>query len=133
MIHTQTRSAPSETQVSSGTTRVPIAEGLSRAVDEARFLSKQAEHLDASIAVALDQSRLAEAQGLQNADLIRQGLEGLALFLDALATTVDEHGTCCPAQAAAKVLMREQSYRFRNGAAAHESTQAHNSSDLWAG
>ncbi|MCC5959277.1 MAG: hypothetical protein JJU08_08040 [Rhodobacteraceae bacterium] len=133
MIQTQTCPTSSGAHRSPETTRVPIAEGLSRAADEAIFLSRHAEHLDASIAAALGRSHPAEAQKLQNADLIRQGLEGLAVFLGALATTVDEHGTCCPAQAAAKVLMKEQSRRLRNEAASDASTKAHDSTELWAG
>ncbi|WFE74031.1 hypothetical protein [Roseinatronobacter sp. S2] len=115
------------------TTRVPIAEGLSRAADEARFLSREAEHLDASIAAALGQSSPADSNGLQNADLIRQGLEGLALFLSALATTVDEQGTCCPAQAATKVMMKEQSGRLQNNRPPDGAVKAHYSSELWTG
>ncbi|MGP9789097.1 hypothetical protein [Roseinatronobacter sp. NSM] len=92
--------------------RVPFSEGLLRAANEARLLSQEAAHLDDTIGVILARYSQTDARGLQNADLLRQGLEGLADFLTGLVETIDVAGTCCPSEAAAALRMQEQSRRL---------------------
>lgn len=112
-------------------TRVSISEGLLRAVDEARFLSLEAECLDATIGDALSQVGRADATRLQNADLLRQGLDGLAQYLEALTSTIDDKGTCCPAAASAGLLMAAQSKRLQKAAPSEQKSTAQDCSEFW--
>gem|GEM_PF-2132630 len=102
-----------------------------RAVDEARFLSLEAERLDAAIGAALAHTGRTDGLPFQNADLIRQGLDGLAQYLEALTGTIDEQGTCCPMAASTGLLMAEQTKRLRKAPPSEQNYTANDCSEVW--
>ncbi|MDD7972421.1 hypothetical protein [Roseinatronobacter alkalisoli] len=110
--------------------RVALSDGLLRAADEARLLSQQAARLDANIGAALAQADPGVTRDLQNADILRQGLEGLTQFLTALVETLDRDGTCNPVVATEALLMRDQSLRLAHGAA-FSPAKTVSAADLW--
>lgn len=117
------------------TPRISVAEALARAAQEARLLADEAALLDDGLGQALAQLPGAAPKGVQGADALRQGLGGLACFLDALATTLDDAGTCAPARAAAGLELRAQVLRLGSGASAPgpAGTAAPPGDELWLG
>ena len=111
--------------------RVPMSEGLLRAANEARLLSQDAAQLDHTIGFALANSDQMGARELQNADLLRQGLEGLADFLAGLAETIDVEGMCCPSDAAAALRMKDQSRRLGDETTPDTVLEAAPAGEIW--
>lgn len=92
--------------------RMPIAEVMIRISDEAQRLSRGAAELELEIGELLKKSTSPEGVKIQTVDSLRQELEGLAQFLEALIETLDVNGGCLPHQAALNLKLGNQVTRL---------------------
>lgn len=90
----------------------PLRAVLGRASAEARRLAEDLTLLDRTIGRAIQSASADEARDLQQADAIRQGLEGLSRFFATLAETTEPTIMCDPAQAIRNVPLRAQARRL---------------------
>ncbi|WP_147391951.1 hypothetical protein [Paracoccus onubensis] len=92
--------------------REPMRAVLGRASVEARRLAEDLTALDRTIGRAIQSAGADDLRDLQQADAIRQGLEGLSRFFATLAETTDPAIMCDPAQAIRNVPLRAQAQRL---------------------
>lgn len=90
----------------------PVFQVLQRAASEAAALAADLTQLDHEIGRVLDKVEGMNIDGLQCADSVRQGLEGLSQFLVALSDSVDPEITCDPSKAASGLGMQAQAQRL---------------------
>lgn len=90
----------------------PLQAVLGRASVEIRRLAEDLTVLDRTIGQAIRSASADEAKDLQQADAIRQGLEGLARFFATLGETMDPATMCNPAQAIRNIPLRAQARRL---------------------
>ena len=90
----------------------PLKMVLGRVSDEARQVTDDLALLDRAISRAVAMASAEELEDLQKADSVRQRLEGLSRFLEALAHRMDPEVMCNPVLAAQEIPMRAQAQRL---------------------
>lgn len=107
-------------------TSQPISTVLGRGAQEARALGHMAARLDEAIgALSAHQGADADRAALQSADLLRQGIEDLATFLEAISEAAPVDCRIDPAVPVARLALRDLAARIsgavpEDGAAAHD-------------
>ena len=90
----------------------PLQIVLGRVSDEARQVTEDLALLDRAISRAVALAGAEELEDLQKADSLRQRLEGMSRFLEALAQAMKPEVMCNPVLAAQKIPMRAQAQRL---------------------
>lgn len=108
---------------------MPLSSILFLAGQEAGFLASKLAELDRRIGESIQDLGNAPQQGLQSADEVRQGLEGLARYLNGLAETVNAEITCDPQQATQSLALRGQIQRLLGRS--DESSEDSKDIELW--
>lgn len=112
-------------------TEEPVFQVLRRTADEAFELAAGLSQLDSEIGRLLSNTEDIGLEIFQRADLIRQSLEGLAKFLDALSETIDTAATCDPVFAATDLGMQAQGRRLAPQQGASPASQGHPDPEVW--
>ena len=92
--------------------REDITAVLLHTAREAEFLAQEAMQLEIAINRILEQADQSVLDGLFRADMLRQSLEGLGLFLTELVETVASDGSCLPEHAVQKLPLKAQAQRL---------------------
>lgn len=92
--------------------REDIAAVLLRTAREAEYLAQEAMQLEIAINRILEQADQSVHDGLFRADILRQSLEGLGLFLTELVETVASDSSCLPEHAVQKLPLKAQVQRL---------------------
>lgn len=102
----------------------PISTVLGRAALEARALGRIAASLDDAIGdLSHGQGARPDRAALQSADLLRQGIEDLATFLEATSEIVPQDCRIDPAAPVARLALRDLAARI-SGAVAEDTGAA---------
>lgn len=109
----------------------PLRIVLHRVAEEAGTLATDITALDRAIGQALTVTDMGALDGLQRADAIRQGLEGLSNFLTRLARTVEPGVICDPVRAAEGMALRAQVQRLAGLAPTSFPGRDDAGTDLW--
>lgn len=106
-----------------------LHEVLGRLGEEAGVFAAELTHLDHELGLLLDLVEEVDLSGFQCTDRIRQGLEGLAQFLESLSKSVDRSVVCDPVSAANNLKLRAQAQRLVPGLVVPSVKEEE--SDLW--
>ncbi|RNF33197.1 hypothetical protein [Paracoccus methylarcula] len=122
---------PADETFASAAGAEPLRRVLCRVAEEAGTLANDITALDRAIGQALTVTDMGALDGLQRADAIRQGLEGLSNFLARLAETVEPGVICDPVGAAEGMALRAQLQRLAGLTPAPSPGQDDAGADLW--